>query len=130
MMIRQNFRFWLLTFFLSAVLFAACDDESSNGTDAENTEEPTPAISEMENSDLEISNDQLLGYWEVLAATRNGKRTESLKDAYFNFQEDGQMETNILGEPLNSSYELSGTAITQSGPPKLTYNIKRFEDSL
>ena len=57
--------------------------------------------------------DLLLGKWVLQEALRNGKPTESLDELYFEFYEDGQMNTNLAGEDQTGVYELEGGVIRQ-----------------
>lgn len=59
------------------------------------------------------SKSKVIGKWEIKEAFRNGKRTESLDNLYFEFYEDGQMRTNILGASIQATYDLSGGKIKQ-----------------
>ncbi|MEM9917006.1 MAG: hypothetical protein AAF990_02855 [Bacteroidota bacterium] len=118
---------WML--FATALFLTACGDGTDSHSEQGPKEERKEEVVE-ERPSVAISADQLQGYWEVLAAKRNGKNTESLDDAYFQFQEDGQMETNIMGEPMIEAFTLEGAKITQAGAQELLYMVERFEDSL
>lgn len=59
------------------------------------------------------SKNKVIGKWEIKEAFRNGKRTESLDNLFFEFYEDGQMRTNILGASIQSNYNISGGKIKQ-----------------
>ena len=39
----------------------------------------------------------VLGYWSIDAATRNGKVTSTLADSYVHFESLDKMSTNLLG---------------------------------
>ncbi len=63
--------------------------------------------------DNEEARQQLLGRWELEQAFRNGRPTESLDQLYFVFHPDGNLETNLTGQPEVGSYEFDGDEIQQ-----------------
>ena len=76
---------------------------------------------------------QLEGKWELKEAFRNGKVAESLDDLYFEFYDDGQMRTNILGSSGLFPYEIDGVNIVQDGGEDgldVSYEIKSQSDTL
>jgi hypothetical protein len=56
---------------------------------------------------------KVIGKWEIKEAYRNGKLTESLDNLFFEFYEDGQMRTNILGASIQTNYSFSSGNIKQ-----------------
>lgn len=73
----------------------------------------------------------LHGKWNVYDATRNGRSTTTLKDAYFYFVNDTLLLSNILREEESFSYKYMGDRIMVSGPLEATYVVSmRGSDSL
>ncbi|MEM1325487.1 MAG: lipocalin family protein [Bacteroidota bacterium] len=58
---------------------------------------------------------QLNGKWELKEASRNGDPTTTLSDLYFNFSEDGTLDTNMPTMEGSSEYEVEGMEIEQEG---------------
>ncbi|MEL6865488.1 MAG: hypothetical protein AAFP19_13765 [Bacteroidota bacterium] len=71
----------------------------------------------------------LYGHWNVVAAKRNGQTTESLYGAYFEFQDDGTMLTNISGEDDETPFEYKEGSLIQNGPQPLNYAVDFQSDS-
>lgn len=93
---------------LGIFTFVACNNDSSEkGTETE---------------------DQLLGRWELVEATRNGQVTETLSSAYMEFMEDGTMATNLAGGREIVHYETDGTVLSvKDGRMPMDYTIERLE---
>jgi hypothetical protein len=66
---------------------------------------------------------KLHGKWQVVSAERNGRSTSTLEDAYFHFENDSILSTNILRKDISVSYEVHENQIIQGGTPSMTYNI-------
>ncbi|MEM8525224.1 MAG: lipocalin family protein [Bacteroidota bacterium] len=78
----------------------------------------------------EVDTNQLLGKWEVNAATRNGDKTSTLDQLYFTFAENGDMETNMPTLDRASTYELKGSTVQQRGNGvENDYTIESLSDS-
>jgi len=57
----------------------------------------------------------LVGRWNLVEGQRNGKITDSLRDTYFEFTEDGKMSTNLpIKGGMNSPYDIVDNAIMQT----------------
>ncbi len=69
----------------------------------------------------------LEGRWELTKAFRNGKATETLTHAFFEFDETGNMKTNFTGSEQASTYELNDKKIKEKGGNDLTYNIEKLD---
>ena len=83
--------------------------------------------SRQENDNQDI----ILGKWEIRQAYRNGRLTESLDELYFEFFQDGKMNTNILGMPESSIYAIKGNQLQQrEGQLDIDYTIEELSDSL
>lgn len=80
----------------------------------------------------ETTKNQLIGKWEIKEAYRNGSLAESLEDLYFEFDESGQMSTNILGATTKTDYLFEGDSIVQSAGEngiEVTYNVEGITDT-
>jgi len=96
----------LLTFFFIGLTFWSCRQEPANDTD------------------------DLVGYWEIEEAFRNGQLTESLDELYFEFFQDGTMRTNISGVPAEASYELQGEKVLQrESEMDIDYTVQGLTDT-
>lgn len=74
--------------------------------------------------------EQLLGRWELLKASRNGKEIETLAELFFEFSPEGKMRTNINGAEEETSFTWSGDKlIQQSAAREITYSIADLEPS-
>ena len=72
---------------------------------------------------------ELMDHWIVVGATRDGRATETLNGAYFDFSED-VLETNFMGEDMTNHYELKNDNILV-GEEKRIYQIRYIDaDSL
>lgn len=78
-----------------------------------------------------VSNtDQLIGRWDIREARRNGQATESLDQLYFEFFQDGNMKTNILGADEEATYELDNKTIRQrESQMPIDYTIESISDT-
>jgi hypothetical protein len=73
----------------------------------------------------------LQGRWELLDATRNGKPTESLDGAFFEFMSEGKLASNLGGSREEMQYELRGNTILQrGGRMEAEYQIETLADTL
>lgn len=74
--------------------------------------------------------DQLIGRWDIREAKRNGQATESLDQLYFEFFQDGNMKTNILGADEEATYELDNNTIRQrESQMPIDYTIETISDT-
>lgn len=102
-------------------------------TAPEEQEQQTPATTEETKVEvaptpsIQLTEESITGRWQVIGATRNMKRTESVNGAFFEFLEAGQLYTNIEGEDKETTYQLSGDKIVEE---QMTYQVTKFEDSL
>ena len=72
----------------------------------------------------------LEGRWELDRATRNNMETQMLEGLFYAFQPDGSLRTNLMGNELTGTYELSETTVvTQGVRPPLTYEVLTLSDS-
>lgn len=96
----------LTTLFFSILFLFGCKGESVDNTDT------------------------LIGRWDIREARRNGQATESLDRLYFEFFEDGNMKTNILGADEEATYELDDNTIRQrDSQMPIDYTIETLSDT-
>ena len=65
----------------------------------------------------------IIGKWNVVNADRNGSRTSTLEDAYFQFNADSTMVTNILRRDLTTGYTIRDRTIVQNTNSPLAFDI-------
>lgn len=105
----------LLPLIIPFVLFYAC----TNSPTEEQTQEETASVSQ----------ENIIGKWELEEGYRNGRLTESLTDTYFEFFMEGKMRTN-LGAVGESDYVLEGKKISQHNDRfSIVYQIEDFSDT-
>ena len=104
-----------LLFFLLILGFFACGDEAA--------EEQT-----------NIQQEQLAQRWELYAAQRNGKNTDTMRDAYLDLKADGSGVINLDGNGQDAQWSVEGNALkisgTQTDMLSTDYMIKELKDSL
>ena len=74
-------------------------------------------------SEPKIEESAILGKWIVVEAERNAKPTLTLKDAFFEFRENGELITNILGQDHNYPFQLKQGIIYQHDIQNTAYEI-------
>lgn len=74
----------------------------------------------------------LTGRWELVKGWRNGRETQTLKDTYYEFSEDGQMRTNLSPtmEEVESPFSFSGDEIKQKSDPPFVYIVDSLTDTV
>lgn len=80
----------------------------------------------------EETRNQLVGKWEIKEAYRNGSLAESLEDLFFEFDENGQLSTNILGATTQTDYLFQGESIVQSAGDngvEVSYDVENITDT-
>lgn len=88
------------------------------------TIEPTDAPMAIE--------DVLPGNWELVGATRNGKKITSLTGTYFEFDSLGTISTNLGGEEVITDFKVQENSIVYNQAnveKKLDFTV-RHEDTL
>ncbi len=73
------------------------------------------------------------GDWQLKEAFRDGKKTGTLESVYFNFKDNGTVNTNFNAEmeEFQSTYEIKEGTIVVSGNHPLKINAERtLEDEL
>ena len=81
------------------------------------------------NSLKEITQDDIVGKWEMYYATRNGNVTKSLENGNFVFQADNLVTSNLFNSPnsLNFTYD-KGTIIIKGDPNMSSLKIKKLQN--
>lgn len=73
----------------------------------------------------------LPGRWELDEAKRDGQPAESLTGLYYEFDENGQMRSNLPVGAGESQYELDGATLMQKLEGKaIDYTIESINDSV
>ena len=70
---------------------------------------------EQQNTEIDTNKDQLAQRWELATAERNGKKTETLRDAYFDLQVDGNAVINLDGNAQNAQWDMEENFLKISG---------------
>ena len=88
---------------------------------------------EQQNTGPDTNKSQLAQRWELTEAERNGKKTETLRDAYFDLQADGKGVINLDGNAQNAEWDTEGSLLkisgTQSDFLSTDYAISNLQDS-
>lgn len=71
---------------------------------------------------------KLRGRWHVVSAERNGRTTSTLEDAYFFFENDSILYTNILRNNISVNYRVQENQILQGGAQSIVYDIVEISD--
>lgn len=72
----------------------------------------------------------LIGRWEIVRGFRNQKATETLIGTYFQFGDDGKMQTNLpIGPEEPMDFSVNNNEIRQKSTPPVKYIIKSLSDS-
>lgn len=89
---------------------------------------------EQQTTEIDTSKDQLAQRWELTDAERNGKKTETLRDAYFDLQADGNGVINLDGNAQDASWNVENNLLkisgTQSDFLSTDYAISNLQDSM
>lgn len=74
---------------------------------------------------------QLVGRWEIVEAFRNGKKTETLTDTFYEFSKEGQMTTNLTPTATeeNFPYQFTGSEIKQEGGAETVFKVENLNDT-
>lgn len=70
--------------------------------------------------------DDLIGTWEVTAAEREGRSTETINGAIFDFRNDGTMMTNISGQEDTGAFTFEAMRIHHAGELAAEYRIDAY----
>lgn len=103
-----------LLFFLLVLGISACGDDAAT-------------------ADVDAQKEQLVQRWELFAAQRNGKSTDTMRDAYLDLKADGSGVVNLDGNGQNARWSVSENKLTISGTQtdflSTDYTIKELKDS-
>jgi len=111
----------LISFILLALVCSSCVDE------------PKPPTETVVVKPKEVDPKLLTGKWILTGATVNRVPTSRLDSAYFEFINDSEIKTNILGEDLTGTYSVSikEKKMTQDIGRTIDYKIEKLvADSL
>jgi len=73
----------------------------------------------------DVSSHDILGYWTVSSATRNGDFTKTLDKARFIIEEE-LFSSDMTGEEISQTYTIDRGVITTQD--KIMYSVKRIEN--
>jgi len=69
----------------------------------------------------EITQEDLVGEWEIYHATRNGNVTKSLEKGNFVFQADNLVTSNLFSSPNSLNFTYNKANIKIEGDPNITF---------
>jgi len=77
----------------------------------------------------EITQDDIVGEWEIFYAQRNGKATKSLESGNFVFGADNSVSSNLFdtSNSLNFTYD-KGTITIEGNPNMNSLKIKKLQN--
>ena len=82
-------------------------------------------------SEKQITEEDVIGRWEVFNCERGGKPTQTLNGAYFEFTPGNQLFTNITGDGIMAGYQIYNKEIVQQSGEKIRYKIEsKTEDKM
>ncbi|MEM9548737.1 MAG: hypothetical protein AAGA77_22325, partial [Bacteroidota bacterium] len=77
----------------------------------------------------EITQDDLVGEWEIFYAERNGRITKSLEKGKFVFGADNLVSSNLFNRPNSLNFTYNKGTISIEGDPNMTsLNIDRLQN--
>jgi len=68
-----------------------------------------------------LKTDQLIGKWDVYFVSRNGKETKTTENAYFEFQADNQIKSNLFQDEESRTFNLDERKISIENTELLKY---------
>jgi len=88
---------------------------------------------EQQVSETNTNKNQIAQHWVLTDAERNGKKTETLRDAYFDLKADGSGVINLDGNAQNAQWDVEGNYLkiseTQSDFLSTDYTVSNLQDS-
>ena len=86
---------------------------------------------EPNNDGPTFDENQIVGRWELVEAFRNGKKTEMLTDAFYEFEKDGNLSTNFPPSvnELSLTYAFDGQKVETKGAEELVFEVENLTDS-
>lgn len=94
----------------------------------------TACADETQSADANRLKNDLAQRWELFAAERNGRQTESMTDAYLDLKSDGSAVVNLDGNGQNAQWTAADKTLTLSGTQSdylsTDYTIKEMQDSI
>jgi len=73
-----------------------------------------------------INKDDIIGKWDLMEAKRNGKITESLADAYLQFDTAENLTTNLFGATAKQQVSWQDSTVTVADS-SVSYHISTLE---
>ena len=78
-------------------------------------------------NDKKVTQEQLLGNWEMTKAARNRTETAMMDGLFFRFQENALTTNFLSGQSAEYPYEFSDGKILQQGAPSIIYLIESLQ---
>lgn len=72
---------------------------------------------------------KIAGDWVITAAEKNGKTTGMLEGAYFKFQPENKMATNLTGAEITYDIAIKDNEIQQKGNVEIFYTVESIQDT-
>lgn len=104
----QNSSFLILYFVIGMVALVSC---------AEEVKKPE-------------AKDMIIGKWEIEEGYRNGKLANSLEGLYFEFDPNGKMTTNLLGNEETNDYRINEDTLFQLSTEPVNYAINQLDSTM
>ncbi|MEE9440140.1 MAG: hypothetical protein V3V14_14135 [Saprospiraceae bacterium] len=77
---------------------------------------------------LDVTIENLYGKWDIIHATRNEKETKSIETAYFVFQDDNSVKTNLFGSQNSYTFVFDSKTIDIESPTPLKMKILKMKN--
>ena len=106
------FLFWIILSLLISLQWSCT-------TESETKEDPNK---------IDLSS-QIFGEWVITAAEKNGKATGMLEGAYFKFQPENKMATNLTGSEITYDIDVKNNVIQQKGNVEIFYTVESIQDT-
>jgi hypothetical protein len=75
---------------------------------------------------LKATPENIVGKWNIIEAKRNGQATKTLESAYFEFNDNHQVTSNILQSAGPSHFELEDDVLIINDLQPVSFNITEF----
>lgn len=75
-----------------------------------------------------ISSSDLVGVWDVSKAYRDGRETKTMASAYFKFNENYTVESNVHQVSEEKKFKVSGNKLEVSGQENYNLEIVRLQN--
>lgn len=90
----------------------------------------TTDTTEKEQPEKKFSYNQVVGEWVITEAHKGGKKTGMLEGAYFKFQPENKMSTNLTGAEITYDIQVDKNVIQQKGNVEIHYTVESIQDTI